>query len=532
MSRVNIPRHGIPVTTARHVARDASIGRRASIKTEVVVVGSGAGGSVVAHELARAGHQVLVLESGRYMPSAAFTEHLGDTMTQIYRDQAGQVNSTADVLFVEGECVGGSTVIGACVMQRPADSILQGWADKYGLSALAPDKLDPLFDETGREQFIHRNESHEINSTAHKVIQGCEKMGLEWRPTMRNVRQCALTGHCLAGCPSDRKMSALVTHLPWASGHGARIFADTHVDRVRIQNGRATGVEARVIDPDNREVVADLRIDAQVVVVAGGAIQTPLLLQRSQIPDVSGQLGQNLAIQPFAQVIGVYEEEVFGFRGALVGVQIEEFLESHGFLFFSALAEPEQLMAQSDHGSGDEHIQFMKKYKHMAGLNVFAIDEGKGSVSWKGDVTDGRKVISWNPSRADFNRLKQAVSIASRVFFSSGAKEVHLPTFRRLQADSVFELDSILDEATYGVRGMYSLRVNSFSPHGTCRMGVDRYTSVTNQDGEVHDVAGLFVADASLFPEPVPATPHWTTQVLAKHVSKRINERASSLFLG
>lgn len=531
MSRANIPRHGIPVTTARHVARDTTIGRRASIKTEVVVIGSGAGGSVVAHELAKAGHQVLVLESGRYMPSAAFTEHLGDTMTQIYRDQAGQVNSTADVLFVEGECIGGSTVIGACVMHRPPDSMLQGWVDKYGLTAMAPDKIGPLFDETGREQFIHTNQSHEINSTAHKVIQGCEKMGIGWSPVVRNVRQCALTGHCLAGCPSDRKMSALVTHLPWAVGHGARIFADTHVDRVRISNGRATGVDARVIDPDNREVISDLRIDAQVVVVAGGGIHSPMLLQRSQVPDVSDQLGKNLAVQPFAQAIGVYEEEVFGFRGALVGVQIDEFLESDGYLFFSALAEPEQLMAQSDHGVGDDHINFMKKYKHMAGLNAFAIDEGKGSVEWKGGLVDGRKVISWNPTREDFNRLKQAVSIASRVFFSSGAQEVHLPTFRRLQANSVFELDNILDKANYGVRGMYSFRVNSFSPHGTCRMGLDRYTSVTNQDGEVHGVAGLFVADASLFPEPMPAAPHWMTQAMAKHVARRINQRSESLFI-
>ena len=531
MSRVNIPRHGVPVTTARHIARDATVGRRFSVRTEVVVIGSGAAGSVVAHELAKAGRQVLVLESGRYLPSSDFTEHLGDTMTLIYRDQAGQVNSTADVLFVEGECVGGSTVIGACVMQRPPTSMLRSWADTYGLTALSPANAAPLFEETGREQFVHTNESHEINATAHKVIQGCEQMGLSWKPTVRNVRQCALTGHCLAGCPSDRKMSALVTHLPWAVGHGARIFADTHVDRVRISNGRATGVEARVIDPDNRELVAELRVDAQVVVVAGGGIHSPLLLQRSQVPDISGQLGRNLAVQPFAQVIGVYEEELFGFRGALVGVEIDHFLEREGLMFFSALAEPEQLMAQSDHGVGAEHIEFMKKYKHMAGLNAFAIDSGNGSVQWKGGVTDGRKVISWNPSRDDFNRLKQAVSIASRVFFSSGAKEVHLPTFKRLQADSVFELDSILDEVNYGIRGMYSFRVNSFSPHGTCRMGVDRYQSVTSPDGEVYDVSGLFVADASLFPEPMPAAPHWMTQVMAKHVSNRINARASGLFI-
>ncbi|MBA3980792.1 MAG: GMC oxidoreductase [Alcanivorax sp.] len=531
MRAINIPRDGLPVTTARDMARDDSISGRFTLKTEVVVIGSGAGGSMVAWELARAGRQVLVVEAGPYHPSSAFTEHLGDTMTEIYREQAAQLNSTADVLFPEGACVGGSTVIGACVMQQPPDSVFRRWSEELGLKNLAPQVIKPLFDEVGREQYVHLNEAHEINTTAHKVIQGCERMGFSWKPVSRNVRQCALTGHCLAGCPSDRKMSALVTHLPWAVGHGARVMADTEVTRVLIRNGRAYGVEAVVRDPRTRQKVADLRIDAEVVVAAGGAIQTPLLLQRSEIPDASGQLGKNLAVQPFVQVLARFREELHGFRGALVGVEIDEFIETDGYMFFSALAEPEQLMIQGNQGAGPDHINFMKSYKHLAGLNAFAIDEGRGEVKWKGSHTDGRKVISWNPSRAEFEKLKHGASLASRVFFAAGAEEVYLPSFQRLSAPSVFDLDARLDEITYGVRGMYSLRINSFSSHGTCRMGVDRYHAVTNARGEVYDVKGLFVADASLLPEPMASAPHWTVQTLAKQVAQGIHARGQELFL-
>lgn len=531
MRMITVPRDGVPVTTAADIARDPSMGRRFSVKTEVVVVGSGAGGATVAYELAKAGRKVVVLESGRYFPSANFTEHLGDTMTEVYREQGSQFNSTADVLFVEGECVGGSTVIGACVMQRPPDSLLRRWSTELGLGNLAPDTIGPLFDEVGAEQYVHLNEAHEINATAHKVIQGCEKMGFSWKPVARNVRQCALTGHCLAGCPSDRKMSSLVTHLPWATAYGARLFADTHVQRVLMRAGRATGVEAIVRDPLTGAQIAEMRVDAEVVVVAGGAIQTPVLLQRSQVPDISGQIGRNLAVQPFVQVLAQYDEELFGFRGALVGVEIDEFLESDGHMFFSALAEPEQLMIQGEQGAGPDHIRFMKQYKHLAGLNAFAIDEGRGQVSWEGDVATGRKVISWNPSRAEFDKLKRGASLAARIFFAAGAKRVYIPSFQQLQADSVFDLDATMDQVSYGLKGMYSLRINSFSPHGTCRMGNDRFQSVANARGEVHDVKGLFLADASLIPEPMPSAPHWTVQVLAKQVARNILDGASGLFL-
>jgi choline dehydrogenase-like flavoprotein len=529
---VRVPQDGVPVTEARDVAADPSMGRKFSIKTDVVVVGSGAGGSVVAYEMAKAGKSVLVLESGKYYPSAEFTEHLGDTIHEVYRDQAGQANSTADVLFIEGNCVGGSTVIGACVMHRLNPGVWQDWADNHGLKDLAPDKIAPYTKIVDRWLNVHVNEAHEINATAHKVIQGCERMGFSWRPVERNVKKCALTGHCLAGCPSDRKMSALVTHLPWAAAYGARLFADTHVTRVLERGGRAVGVEAVIRDPKTGSIVSDLRVDAEVVVLAAGAIHTPLIMQRSQLADRSGRIGNGMAVQPFVQVLSTFKEPVYGFRGALTGVQVDEFQDTDGYFFISGLAEPEQLMAVGEQKAGDAHIEFMKSYNRMAGINAFSLDEGSGSVVWEGGLTDGRKVIKWNPSRKEFKDIVRTTALASRILFSAGAERVWLPTFEKMHADSVFDLDDKLRSVDYGINGLYTFRMNTFSPHGSARMGVDPYESVVSPDGEMHDVSGLYVADASLFPTPVAAGPQWATQVFAKYVSDRILARGSNHFLG
>ncbi|EKF75136.1 GMC oxidoreductase family protein [Alcanivorax hongdengensis A-11-3] len=531
MAFVTVARDGVPVTQARDVALDATLGKNFTLKTDVVVVGSGAAGALVAYEMAKAGRDVLVLEAGRYYPSAQFTEHLGDTMTKIYQDQVGQVNTTADVIFVGGACVGGSTVIGGCVMQQPSDAVFDGWAKRHELPQLSAENIKPYFDKVGEQLHVHTNEAHEINACAHKVIQGCEKMKFSWKPAQRNVKQCALTGHCLAGCPSDRKMSSLVTHLPWAAAYGARVFSDTEVVRVLTRNGRANGVEARITDPDSGAHVADMRVDADIVVLAAGAIQTPLIMQRSQLKDTSGQIGRNMTVQPFTQVLGKFPEPLYGFRGALVGVYVDEFTETDGYMILSGLAEPESLLAQGDMRAGKAHLEFMKDYKYYAGVNAFSVDSGRGYVQWDGDPYNGDKTIHWNPNHEEFENIKRSAALAARIFFSGGAEKVFLPTFQSLEADSVFNLDAQLDKVDYGLKGMYTFRANSFSPHGTCRMGADPYQYVVGPNGETHGTAGLFVADASLIPEPLVAPPQWTVQALAQYVSDRINQRADSLFL-
>jgi choline dehydrogenase-like flavoprotein len=107
-----------------------------------------------------------------------------------------------------------------------------------------------------------------------------------------------------------------------------------------------------------------------------------------------------------------------------------------------------------------------------------------------------------------------------------------MPTFQNLEVDSVFALDETLEKVDYGLKGMYTFRANSFSPHGTCRMGSDPYEAVVAPTGQVYGTAGLFVADASLIPAPMTAPIQWTVQALAQYVSDQINENAHNYFIG
>ena len=238
-----VPHDGIPVTTSQNIAADPTRGGSVvRLAADVVIVGSGSGGAIMAYELAKTGKRVIVLESGPYVPSAEFNENFSDSLSRLYAGGGAQTNAWGDLLVEQGSGVGGSSNVSATISQRAPKWKLAEWADRFGLSEMNEKTLAPHYEKLEKRLYVHDNEAHEINECANKVVQGCERLGYEWKPARRNVKQCALTGFCLAGCPSDRKMSMLVTYLPWAIAEGARIYADTHVTRVRTTNWPPSGI--------------------------------------------------------------------------------------------------------------------------------------------------------------------------------------------------------------------------------------------------------------------------------------------------
>lgn len=529
-----VPRDGIPVTTAKDIGADPTRGGSVvRVSADVVIVGSGSGGAVMAYELAKTGKRVVVLDSGPYVPSAQFNENFSDALSRIYAYKGVQTNSWGDLILESGGAIGGSSNVSATVAQRLPSWKLAEWRDRFGLTTFTDELLRPHFEKLEKRLWVHDNEAHEINECANKVVQGCERLGYEWKPARRNVKQCALTGFCLAGCPSDRKMSMLVTYLPWAVAEGAKLYADTHVVRVRSTNGRANGVDAQVIERDTGRKVADLRVDAQIVVLAAGAIQTPQILQRSEYPDYGDQVGRNLAGNPMAQVVARFNDPVYGWRGALTGVVIEQFLDPQkgNFMFYSGLSGPEQALTANEHGSGQDHIDFMKNFKYYSGMNCFVPDANHGRVRWVDTANGGEQRIDWQLSREDVDNLKKVTSIAARIYFAAGAKKVYLPTFQKLAADSVFELDDMLKQIDYGVQGMFTFRTLSIHTQGTARLGADPEYSVVQPTGETHEMSGLFVADASLMPSNAVVSPQMTVHALASYIADYINENERNYFV-
>lgn len=511
---------GLAVTQARDIQTT-----KLELKADVVVVGSGAGGAVAAYELAKAGRSVIVLEAGPYVPSSQFTEDFAQAMDHLYQDKGAQANADGDLLVLQGRCVGGSTVVNGCVAFRTPDYILADWQQKYGLSNLTPEALEPYFTRVENNLGIHVNEEFEINRNSSVIREGCQKLGISWKPFKRNIRECALTGHCLSGCATDRKQSMLVTYLPWAAQLGAKIYADTQVTRVLSADGKVSGVQAEIIDPATKQKKADVTVKAQVVVLAAGAVQTPLLLQKSELANSSGQVGKNFACHPSLMVVAEYADDIHPWRGAMLGIYVDEWAhpDKGGFILEAGGAGPVELSAVAQPGIGKPFMDYMANLKKLAGMVTLIHDHNVGEIQW--DKTTKR--IDYRLADNDFPAMKAAIKAAAKVHFAAGARKVYVPTVQHAEIHLPEEIDRVVDAIE---NDPMTFRMVSYHPQGTCRMGADPKSSVVNGHGESHDVKNLFITDASLFPTSIIVNPQVTVYTLASYVSDHIVQQQAQYF--
>ncbi len=502
----------LPIREARNT-REKNI----DLSADVVVVGSGGGGAVMAYELAAAGKSVIVLEAGPYVPSTEFTERYADMFSRLYADHGGQTNTTADLAILQGRCVGGSTVVNGAVCFRTPANILAEWRRDHGLTEFTPERLAPYFEKVEKRLSVHTNEPHEINENSRILERGCEALNYSSKPLARNTKDCSLSGFCLAGCASDRKQSMLVTYIPWAIAKGAQVFADTTADRILTENGRAVGVEGEMRDPESGALKATVRVRAKAVVLAAGAVQTPILLQKNGLADSSGQVGRNFACHPSLGFFALFPEKVYGYRGATLGSYCDEFEapEKGGFILEGGTAGAD-FIAMLAPAFGRENLDVMKRFAHIAGMVSLIHDRNVGRVKWTGK----KKEIQYAIDPADQPTIRQCMVTASRIFFAAGAEEVILPTYQPLRVRSMDEVERIVPQLDLGP---HRLHLTSYHPQGTCRMGADPSRSVVRPDGRTHDVPGLWIADASLFPTSIMVNPQISVFALSTWISERLH---------
>lgn len=505
--------HGLKVTQAADIKES-----RIALKADAVVVGSGAGGAIAAYELAARGKKVVVLEAGPYVPSEKFTEMMAVSMGTLYQDHGGQANAQGDITVLQGACVGGSTVVNAALCFRTPDYYLKRWGKEFGLTNLSSRVLRPYFEKIEKNLQIAPNRLQDTSVGAELINKGLKKLKLPPGIAKRNVKDCGLTGFCFAGCVSDRKQSMLVTYLPWAAALGASIHADTRVVKILTEGGAASGVLAEVIDPASGQKKADLRVDAPVVVLAAGPVQTPVLLLRDGLANSSGQVGKNFACHPTLSLTAEFDQAVDDFHGATHSLYMDKYTlpEAGGYLLLNAVQDPVEASFQVEPGTGKPYVSYMSRYRNTIRLITLIHDKNNGEVTWK----DGVKQIGYKVDDEDFEAMKKGLRTNARVLFAAGARRVHLPTSQKLTIEGAERIDAVID----GLKNEPSrYRYTSFHPQGTCRMGADPQRSVVNPKGETHDIKRLYIADASLLPTSIGYNPSETVYALASYIADRIN---------
>jgi choline dehydrogenase-like flavoprotein len=493
----------------------ASIGADVQRDADVVVIGTGAGGAVVAAKLAEAGAQVLLLEEGAYHRTPDFNGRALEMVTRLYRNRGLTATVGNTMIGLPMGCtVGGTTTVNSGTCYRTPDDVLEQWAREEGLEEVEPQRLAALFAEVSERISVAPVPESQLGPNAELFRKGAEKLGFAGAPIPRNARGCKATGVCALGCPTGAKQSMNVSYVPAALEAGAELVTRARVRRVLLDGTRAHGVEADLIDERGRATGRKLRALTNRVVVACGAVHTPVLLRASGVRH--RKLGRNLRIHPAARVSALFEEPVKGWIGVAQSYHVSEF-EREG-IFLQEQVAPPGIEAPTLPGIGREHRERMRKFAYLGTFGALISDHGQGRV-FRGP--GGDPVMLYNLCREDRRRMARAISLTAQVWFAAGAREVYTTLRHRPVLDSIEEARGLAEQE---IRAKY-FELMAFHPLGTARMSADPERGVTDGSGAVYGYEGLYVADASLLPGSTRRNPQLTIMALATKVA---NDLAAS----
>jgi choline dehydrogenase-like flavoprotein len=483
---------------------------------DVVIVGSGAGGAVMAREMAREGRSVLVVEEGgHYLPQEYGQMSPSNSIRRMAREAglavAVGVGDTPLISVLSGKCVGGSSVLTGGVCFRIPDDVLHEWSEDLGLTGLTPEGLAPYFDEI--EEAIHVETVPESmrSRSSQLFVEGAAAMGVAMKSLRRNTSGCRGASRCNFGCPHGAKMSVDLSFLPDAYEHGAKVLSDALVEKIEFSMNRATGVRGRFLDGKTGEPRVPFTVRAKVVVIACGSLHTPVLLRRSGMDTAA--IGRHLTLHPAFRVCGLFDEEVNGWDGAMQAIYSDHFLREGITLVgvYSAV----NILAAALPGIGKEHRRVAAEMPRLAVFGGMVHDDGGGRVHrW----VSREPLVTYRMSARDRDRMFRGIQILGTMAFRAGAREVMLPIF----GSGTFKSEK--DLAFLTERPPPAARVESmaFHPLGSAKMSSHARHGVVKPTGETWAADNLIISDGSVLPTSIGVNSQVPVMAMSLKIARQL----------
>jgi long-chain-alcohol oxidase len=473
------------------------------IACDVCVIGSGAGGGTAAGVLAAAGKDVVVLEAGGYYDDADFDGAELGGFKRLYAEAGFLATVDHSVGLLAGECLGGGTVVNYCTSFRTPDDVRAEWA-KAGVPWIAGPEYTKSLDAVCARLSV--NQEHNQVSRREQVIErGLRALGWHVDRMPRNVTHCdaeKVCGYCGYGCAVGAKQSTAKTWLADAEQHGARLMVRTRAERVNVEAGVATSVEART------RFGHRVRVKCKAVVVACGSIDTPALLLRSGLRNP--HIGQHLHLHPASNVSGVFEEEIRPWEGTMQAIYSDQHRQmngNYGVKYETTSLQPVIAVAAMPWRDAAHCRSLLGRLRQTTAIGVLLRDRHGGRVGVDGQ---GHPVARYSLSAFDRANLRQGFVGAARILEAAGAKLIYSPhakwcSFEPGRGGS--SIDSFTRQMDAAGWDNGRLALFSFHIMGTARLGSSPKESATNPDGETWEAKGLYVMDAASFPSASGVNP-------------------------
>ena len=466
-----------------------------TITSEYAVIGSGAGGSVVAYHLAAAGARVAIVERGSWLHPKDLSHDEPQMIARLYKDGGAQTNNDADMFVLQGNCVGGSTVLTNAVCFRMPEDVRQSFA-RHGCQ-LDPDLLAQGHARVESVLGVRALPDNVHNPATALLADGFAQLGVQHGGFQKAMQECIGCGYCNVGCRYGRKLDASQTWVPMAVANGAQVVPDTEIIRIEHARGQVRGLLGR--DKKTGEAV---RIQADRYVLSGGAINTPELLLRSGLH--KGRAGKRTSFNAGGIVFGEYAQDLDGFDGDQMCVH-----HINERYVIEQIQNPPVSLALTMPGFYGDHAERMQRFRKMAALGVLVPTKPTGEVFLGLGHRLFRRLfdhadIRYRMSPEELRDFRDGCKTAARAMLKAGATRVFMPCATPVEITEVAHLDRI-DDAMHSQSDLVGF--GSSHPQGGACRGSDPQRDVVDEEFRVRGLDNLFVADGSLFPHSVRVNP-------------------------
>jgi choline dehydrogenase-like flavoprotein len=514
------------------------------ITCDVAIIGSGAGAGITAELLAKAGLQVVIIEEGPLKSSSDFNQKESEAYPSLYQESAARKTEDKAINILQGRCVGGSTTVNWTSSFRTPASTLQFWQDKFGLSSYSVEALAPYFAQAEQRLgitpwLVPPNENNDL------LRRGAAKLGIPASAISRNVKGCWNLGSCGLGCPTNAKQSMLVTTIPAALDLGAQLLVETRADSFELANGKVTALICRRSQSSEPKTAltqipaaqSAIKIIAKHYVLAGGAINSPAVLLRSQAPDPHGMLGARTFLHPVVMSSSVFDHKVEAWSGAPQTIYSDHFLETQaidGPIGYKLEAPPLHpvIFASTVPGFGQGQHDLLKSFPYNHTL-LALLRDGFHDESPGGAVklrSDGSAVLDYPLTPFVMEGGRRALLSMMEIQFAAGAKQV-LPLHE--MAESYTSWAQARDAVNALPMKPLLTKVVSAHVMGGCGMAGTERQGVTRPDGVHWQLENLSIHDGSLFPTSIGANPQLSiysaVNRLAQGLAKKLSGRDVTL---
>jgi choline dehydrogenase-like flavoprotein len=495
------------------------------LEADVCIVGSGAGGGVIAGTLAERGLKVCVLEAAGYFNESDFNMLELWAYQNMYWRGGPQQTADMNVTLMAGTTLGGGTTINWQNSLRTFPWVREQWAREHGLEGLDGPEYDSHLDAV-LERVSATDKCSHLNGPQQRMKEAAEQLGWSHRTIVRNTDASkydpATAAYIGFGDQTGAKQGTLKTYLQDAFERDADMVVRCFVERVLVEKGRAAGVEGTWTDPASGRS-AKVTVRAPQVVVACGSLESPALLLRSGIGGAAA--GKHLRLHPVTGVFGIYPEDQKAWWGPPQALLCDEFANiegGYGFLIETSQYAPALIGSSLPFMDAAEHKKMMEKTRFGATFIGLVRDRGdaNGYVTIDGN---GQAVPYYAVAdELDIRNSHSAIDAQARMHLAAGALEMHAlaPGIEGWRWGD--DLDAWIASAQRAPLGFGGWRMFSAHQMGTCRMGADPATSVANPWGELHDTPGVWIGDGSGFPTASGTNPMITIMALAHRTAGAI----------